>query len=97
MITNPVVMSEDFGITVQTSSNRGFTPEEISERCVNHIINISDDAPPAIKGQALAFRDQVKAVVTFYLREAVKSDRTTVFNELNNAGQPQLAELIRRL
>ena len=61
------------------------------------VINVSDDAPPAIKGQALAFRDQVKAVVTFYLREAVKSDRTTVFNELNNAGQPQLAELIRRL
>ena len=97
MLTDQVLLNTDFGVTVQTCSNRGFTPEEIEERCVNHIINVSEDAPEVIKGQALAYREQVKTLITFYLREAVKSDRTTVFNELKNAGQPQLAELIRRL
>ena len=31
------------------------------------------------------------------MREAIKSDRTTVYNALLNAGQPELADLIRRL
>jgi hypothetical protein len=87
----------DFGITVETSSNRGFTPEEVAERCVKHIISVSEDAPEVIKGQALAYKEHIKAVVAFYLKEAVKSDRTTLHNELKNAGEPHLAELIRRL
>jgi hypothetical protein len=36
-------------------------------------------------------------VVEFYLREAIKSDRTTVYNAITEAGHPELAELIRRL
>ena len=31
------------------------------------------------------------------MREAIKSDRTTVYNAINDAGHPELAELIRRL
>jgi len=31
------------------------------------------------------------------MREAIKSDRTTVYNALTDAGHKELAELIRRL
>jgi len=31
------------------------------------------------------------------MREAIRSDRTTVYNALKDAGHPKLAELIRRL
>jgi len=31
------------------------------------------------------------------MRQAIHSDRTTVYNALNDAGHPELAELIRRL
>jgi hypothetical protein len=37
------------------------------------------------------------AVVAFYMREAVKSDRTTIYNALSEAGYKELAEQIRRL
>jgi|TARA_R110000822_G_scaffold43607_3_gene117631 hypothetical protein len=84
-------------VVVSTSNGRGFTPEEIAERCANKIISISDDANPAIRAQAHAFREQLLKTLVFYMRETVKSDRTTVYNALTDAGQPELAKLIRRL
>jgi len=36
-------------------------------------------------------------VVAFYMREAIRSDRTTVYNALCDAGHKDLAELIRRI
>lgn len=82
---------------VHTTSGRGFTPEELAERCADKIISISDTADPVIQQQARAFRERVVKVVESALKEAVQSDRTTVYNALNDAGQPQLADLIRRL
>ena len=37
-------------VNVQTTQNRGFTPDEVAERCVEKLISVSDDAHPAIKG-----------------------------------------------
>jgi hypothetical protein len=36
-------------------------------------------------------------VVLGYMKQAVHSDRTTVYNALNDAGHPGLADLVRRL
>lgn len=82
---------------VHSTSGRGFTPEEISDRCVDKIISVSDTASPEAQAQAKAFRENIKHVVTFYLKEAVRSDRTTVYNALVEAGQKDLAELIVKL
>ncbi|MEL0015785.1 MAG: hypothetical protein VW715_11265 [Rhodospirillales bacterium] len=90
-------LPEDFKVDVQTTSNRGFTPEEVAQRCADKIVAVGDSAPPAIRDQALAYKRNITKVIEFYLREAVKSDRTTVYNAINNAGHPELAELIRRL
>jgi len=95
--TEALQAAPEFNVQVETVSHRGFTPEEIAERCVNKIISVSDSAHPAIREQANAFRKQLVTLVAFYIREGIKSDRTTIYNELCNAGQPKLAELIRRL
>jgi hypothetical protein len=84
-------------VDVHTTSGRGFTPEELAEQCADKIISVSDESDPVIQQQARAFRKQIVMVVSKYLEQAVRSDRTTVYNALNDAGQPQLAELIRRL
>ena len=90
-------LPEDFKVDVKTTSNRGFTPEEVAQRCADKIVAVGDSAPPAIRDQALAYKRNITKVIEFYLREAVKSDRTTVYNAINDAGHPELAELIRRM
>jgi len=89
--------ADDLKFEVHTTSGRGFTPEEIAQRCADKIVAVSDTAPPAIRDQALAYKRNITKVIEFYLREAVKSDRTTVYNAINDAGHPELAELIRRM
>jgi hypothetical protein len=84
-------------IGVKTTDNRGFTPEELAEQCVNKIISVSDTAHPGIRDQARAFSKHVETLVAYYMRQAIRSDRTSVYNALNDAGHPDLADLIRRL
>jgi hypothetical protein len=84
-------------VDVHTTSGRGFTPEEIADRCADKIIHVANSADPVIQQQARAFRGRLVKVLESALKEAVQSDRTTVYNALNDAGQPQLADLIRRL
>ena len=90
-------LNSDFKVEVHTTQNRGFTPEEVAERCADKIISISDSANPAIQAQAHAFRKHIVKVLEFYMREAIKSDRTTVYNAIKDSGNLELAELIRRL
>ena len=84
-------------VGVKTTSNRGFTPEELAEQAASKIVAVSSTAPPAIRDQAEAFRSQIEKVISEYLKQAVRSDRTTVYNALQDAGHQQLAELVRRL
>tara|TARA_Y100000114_G_scaffold1507_1_gene1249 strand:- start:1115 stop:1411 length:297 start_codon:yes stop_codon:yes gene_type:complete len=84
-------------VGVRTTENRGFTPEELAEQCVEKVISVSDSTHPGIRDQARAFSKHIEKLVAFYMRQAIRSDRTNVYNALNDAGHPDLAELIRRL
>ena len=96
------MLTESIGISVasvgvQTTDNRGFTPEETAMRCVNKIIGISDNAPPAIRDQAYAYRKEMEKIIEVYMKQAIKSDRTTVYNAIKDSGNLKLAEYIRRM
>ena len=84
-------------VSVKTTDGRGFTPEEVAERCVDKIISVSDTAHPGIRDQANAYKVHIQRLVAFYMREAIRSDRTTTYNALKDAGHPELADAIRRL
>ena len=84
-------------VLVNITDNRGFSPEELAEQCVGKLISVSDTAPPAIRDQARAFSKHIETLVAYYMRQAIRSDRTSVYNALKDAGHPELAELIRRL
>lgn len=84
-------------VDVMTTSGRGMTPEEVTELALNKLISISDTAPIEIAAQARAYRERMRLVIVHYMRQAIASDRTTVYNILKDAGHPDLAETIRRL
>jgi hypothetical protein len=82
---------------VKTTENRGHTPEEVAELCVNRLISIGDNSHPALQAQARAFRDRMLAVVTQYIKMGIEQDRATISTELSKAGHSDMAEILRRL
>ena len=97
MFTESLGMSNNFSVTVETTNNRGFTPEETAKRCVDKIIGISDNSHPAIRDQAYAYRKEMETIIALYMKQAIKSDRTTAYNAIKDSGNPKLAEYIRRM
>ena len=91
------VTDTPFQVNVLSTNNRGFTPEELAEQALEKIVSVSDHADPIVREQARAFQDRIRHVLVHYLKQAARSDRTTVCAALDAAGQPKLSEMIRRL
>ena len=58
----------EFKVDVQTTNNRGATPEEVAHRCVGKIVAFSEDAHPALRDQAIAYRDSIEKLLVTVLR-----------------------------
>lgn len=84
-------------VSVTVTEGRGHTPEELSDMAINRIIHIGRNAHPMLRQQAETYKGQIQMVLTHYMRQAIKSDRTTIYNALNDAGHPELAKLIMEL
>lgn len=82
------------GITVQSTSGRGFTPEEVANRALDKIIYVGENVDPVIRDQALAYRERLRNILVHYMYEAVKSDRTTLANKFKQAGHEELLQLL---
>ena len=84
-------------VTVQTTNNKGLSPEYWTERIIERLISISENATPEVKAQAEAFKDNMTQVVLLYLKQAIVSDRATVAGLLQKQGHKDMADIIRRL
>ena len=84
-------------VTVQTTNNKGLSPEYWAERIMERLIAVSDNADPMVKAQAEAFKEHIHAVVLLYIKQAIGSDRATVAGLLEKQGHKDMAEIIRRL
>lgn len=76
MMTGDMELGQVF---VQTTSNRGYTPEEIAERATNRVLRVQD-------------RDELQRVLTKYLHEAQESERMNVRRFLIENGFKDAAE-----
>ena len=84
-------------VSVTTTQNGGLSVEYWAEKATDKIIYISNDASPLIKEQAQAFKNQIYTVVLGCMKNAIVSNNTTVVSQLLQQGQPDLAEILRRL
>mgnify|MGYP003152979830 CR=1 FL=1 len=96
MIGNSSAVILGGGVRIMTTSGRGFTPEEISERALDKIIAISDKADPVIKKQAKAFREDIKHTLIHYMNEAIKSNKVTLINKLKQAGHSEAIKILEK-
>ena len=82
------------GTQVFTKDHGGFSPDELADRALDKIIQVGDNPHPLVREQALAFREHIRAVLVFYMNEAVKFDRVTLAHKLREAGHPELIKLL---
>ena len=84
-------------VSVYTSDNGGLGTDQIVEMTLNKMLKGSDTAPPAIRDQAEVFRDQLRALLTYYINIARREERATICHILSREGQDVLADAIRRM
>tara|TARA_R110000803_G_scaffold185418_1_gene247798 strand:+ start:127 stop:393 length:267 start_codon:yes stop_codon:yes gene_type:complete len=65
-----------------TTQNRGHSAEELADMALNKIVFVGDNVPDPIKEQALAYRENLRSVLVFYMRQAMLSERTTMKAEM---------------
>ena len=77
--------------------HRGHTADYWAEQATRRIVSVGGNCHPVIAEQAEAFKEMVQTLVCLYMKEAIKSDRTTLIAELEKQGQPEMANILRRL
>ena len=82
-------------VLIQSTSGRGFTPEELAEQALDKIVYVGSKSHPVIREQAEAFKNNLRVLLVQYLHQAVRSDRTTIANRLREAGYPELTILLK--
>ena len=83
MIDMNNVLGDVGSVDVHTTINRGHSAEELVDMAMNKIMYVGENAPPAIRDQAMAYREQLRAILLFYIRQAMLSERVTMKAEIS--------------
>ncbi len=84
-------------VVVATTQDKGHDPEFWAKAASDRIVSVGGNCHPLIAQQAEAFKQSVETTVSFYIKEAIKSDRTTLIAELERQGHADMASIIRSL
>ena len=84
-------------VLVSTTQDKGHDPEFWAKAAADRIGSVGGNCHPLIAQQAEAFKQSVEKTVEFYIKEAIKSDRTTLIAELERQGHADMAKIIRSL
>ena len=92
-----MINGEIGNVIVTTTDNCNLPPEHWAERATSHIVHVGQDAPPVIADQAKAFKKTVCHVIDFYIKVAIKEDRSKVVTLLRSVGQDDLANSVEKM
>ena len=84
-------------VVVATTQDKGHDPDFWAKAAADRIVSVGGNCHPLIAQQAEAFKESVQATAVFYIKEAIKSDRTTLIAELERQGHADMANIIRSL
>ena len=81
-------------VLVSTTEDNGNDPEFWAKAAADRIVSVGGNCHPLIAQQAEAFKQSVEKTAEFYIKEAIKSDRTTLIAELERQGHADMANII---
>lgn len=84
-------------VRAYATSGRGLNVEELADMAMRRLITVADTAPPDLREQANQFKAQIRLLLMAAMHQAIKSDRTTLYNQLRGAGFPEVAEIILKI
>ena len=82
-------------IEAKTTNFGGHPPEFWAERLTEKIVSTSDSEDPYIKEQARAYRDMIYKVCLIYIKNALKSYKATLIQDLTGQGSEDIAKIIK--
>lgn len=84
-------------VEVATTKFGGHPPEFWAEQLTDKIVGVSDNNEEHVKAQARAYRDLIYQVCLIYIKNALKSYKATLIQELIKNDGEDLAEIIKRI
>jgi len=84
-------------VNVKTTSHTGLSIEHWADRCLERIIYVAPESQSIIKEQAEAYREQIRTLLIYHMAQAIKSDRTTLYNLFLRQGHRDMAEILQKL
>jgi len=82
---------------VIATSGRGLNPDELTAMLLPKLIYSGPDVLADVRAAGEAQMHRMEMLLKHYFAQAQKSERTSVFNVLMNAGHDSAAELVRSL
>jgi|TARA_A100001011_G_scaffold335950_1_gene365151 hypothetical protein len=84
-------------VETKTTNFGGHPPEFWAERLAEKIVESSGNYEPHILEQALVYKNLIYQVCLIYIKNAIKSYKASLIQELISAGDEDLAEIIKRI
>ncbi len=82
-------------IEAKTTNYGGHPPEFWAERLTDKIVSHSESQDPYIQEQAKAYRDMIYQVCLIYIKNAIKSYKASLIQELTQGDAEDLAKIIK--
>ncbi len=84
-------------VEVIATSGRGLNPDELTRLLLPKLIYIGPDVPADIRAAGEAQMARMEALLKHYFAQAQRSQNTTIYNALLNAGHVEAAQLVKDL
>ena len=84
-------------VEIATTQYGGHPPEFWAKQLTEKIVGVSDDNEEHVKAQARAYQELIYKVCLIYIKNALKSYKATLIQELIKNDGKDLAEIIKRI
>lgn len=84
-------------VEVIATSGRGLNPDELTKMLLPKLIYIGPDVPADVRAAGEEQMHRMEMLLKHYFTQAQRSERTSIFNVLMNAGHPDAANIVKEI